>query len=846
MTRAAAIVCVALLGCVLAAAAIANGGREPMVWHACAAALGTLVFICAGRGVFRGGAAEPRRAITTLAFLPPAYVAFQLVPLPLAVLRVLSPRRAELTDRLGDVMARPWCAPISVEPAATTAALVMVMACALCALLVRELTWTSLRRGSWVTVYPVVAIAVAEACSGLWQAFSGVEVGGTYWNRNHFAGFLEMVLPLAVAYAAHAGRVDTRGRPVTTAGGLMRSLVSGMAVPMLSVLVIFLGVVASLSKMGYMATLFGLFVMGLVLTITRLSGKARWASLLTLPVLAITAFALLGNEDVLTGIAGALDSPEGMSGEGRVPIWMDSLRVLSAYPLTGSGLGTYATAFLAYQTSGVAFHWTHAHNDYLELATNLGAIGVVIFGALLFIVVRRAVRLTAVTRQGGSDLVALGCAGAFAAIGLHSVVDFNLYSPANALLLAWITGIAAGVPPRHVGGSHTQPLKCDQDRPRDRRLVVSMMSCAVVVLAGRAMLAAYSQPGPADLTLDQRMAALRASPASPYRWVDLAEGLAPAGNVGEARTAITHALALGPRVPPVIRRSATLLDDIGDRRAAVALMVQALQQPGDDPREALDWFVERRVPHEDVLAGLAGHQPALQAYLRFLMVPGTCRQADAAWRELLTRYRPGAAVAVDYVNFVRNDCLQPAAADSAWTDYARQSSPAYRVTDWVFNGGFEQDPMAVPFDWQWNRRDPDVTTSLDSAEAGAGARSLRVRFRRTSAADYEGAWQTVLVEPGAYRFTAAVRTEGLMGAEGIRFRISGGNGSSRLDVRSDAATGSTGWRTVSADVEVPEGITQVRIQLLRAASVGPTADAVADGAAWVDAVTLSKVGSTGG
>jgi hypothetical protein len=39
--------------------------------------------------------------------------------------------------------------------------------------------------------------------------------------------------------------------------------------------------------------------------------------------------------------------------------------------------------------------------------------------------------------------VALACAGSFAAIMLHSFVDFNLYIPANAMLLAWIAGIAA-------------------------------------------------------------------------------------------------------------------------------------------------------------------------------------------------------------------------------------------------------------------------------------------------------------------------------------------------------------------------------------------------------------------
>jgi hypothetical protein len=52
--------------------------------------------------------------------------------------------------------------------------------------------------------------------------------------------------------------------------------------------------------------------------------------------------------------------------------------------------------------------------------------------------------------------LAIACIGAFAAIGLHSMVDFNLYIPANAMLLAWISGVAAAVTPP---GSEVRDLR---------------------------------------------------------------------------------------------------------------------------------------------------------------------------------------------------------------------------------------------------------------------------------------------------------------------------------------------------------------------------------------------------
>ena len=50
----------------------------------------------------------------------------------------------------------------------------------------------------------------------------------------------------------------------------------------------------------------------------------------------------------------------------------------------------------------------------------------------------------------------IAAVGSLTAIALHSLVDFNLYIPANAMLLAWIAGVAEG-------------LEFTDSRPRRRR-----------------------------------------------------------------------------------------------------------------------------------------------------------------------------------------------------------------------------------------------------------------------------------------------------------------------------------------------------------------------------------------
>jgi O-antigen ligase len=86
-----------------------------------------------------------------------------------------------------------------------------------------------------------------------------------------------------------------------------------------------------------------------------------------------------------------------------------------------------------------------AHNDYLQLLAELGVMGFAIGATLAFSVVRTAVRRAVGSRDPGARYFAVACAGALAAILVHSLADFNLYIPANAMLLVWIAGMTAGL-----------------------------------------------------------------------------------------------------------------------------------------------------------------------------------------------------------------------------------------------------------------------------------------------------------------------------------------------------------------------------------------------------------------
>ena len=371
------------------------------------------------------------RPLRCVLFLLPAYIGLQLVPLPLWLVRILSPARAQLVDMLGTVMPAPRFAALSVAFSTTAAYLLRTIGYTVVFLLVREMTQRSHGWRRWAMFAPLIVIAAGQAALGLSQIAPQSPAHGTYGNRNHFAGLLEMILPGTVAF----------GLAIRGLGGIVVLCVATL---------IFLGIVFSLSKMGFVAALGGLFVMGALGLGARLPSRTRWLAIAGLAAIVLLALVALPPDQVVNGIGGVF--ADDSTGEGRFPIWADSLHLVAAYPVFGVGLGSYGNAFLKYQTAVVDRTFDHAHNDYLELLADLGVFGFVLLAGFVFLIFRRAAAAAKRRSDGNIRYLGLGCVGGMAAIGLHSLTDYNMYVPANAFVFAWIAGIAAGLPLRSEKG----------------------------------------------------------------------------------------------------------------------------------------------------------------------------------------------------------------------------------------------------------------------------------------------------------------------------------------------------------------------------------------------------------
>lgn len=423
------LITLALLAAALGYAVFESGGVVRADWNVSLVLIGAsaLLYWSRLRRGDRSPALEP--ALRLPVVLLPAYLLFQLVPLPLTILRVVSPARAELTAAIANVALASDFAPLSVTPFTTFEHFFRYIAYVAVFLTIRELAWRFDKR-TWLIMLPPVIMGAAEAAIGIAQAHEAGFARGTYVNRNHFAGFLELSLPFAFAYSVMIlGR--RRGRPLS----LRHAFVACLAIA--TAALIFMGVVDSLSRMGFLASLAAL------MTVAMFSVPGRRRLLLALATAAVIAAAIWLPPDALIRRLINLNAPGEISAATRLNIWADTFRLIEAYPVFGCGAGAYESALHRYQTAAPLNTVDYGHSDYLQLLSELGIAGAVILAAGLFALVKKNIRDARNISDREARYLNIAALGAIVAILVHSAVDFNLYIPANALALAWIGGIAA-------------------------------------------------------------------------------------------------------------------------------------------------------------------------------------------------------------------------------------------------------------------------------------------------------------------------------------------------------------------------------------------------------------------
>jgi O-antigen ligase len=307
---------------------------------------------------------SPGSPVYLLAFLLPAYAFWQTLPLPLAVIRLLSPSRAALTEALRPVIPVPAWVPISVVPSATLFHFLTFAACAVLFLVVFDLSGRF--ASPWVLIVPLIVAAVGQAVLGLVQISVNPDAvaTGTYPIRNHYAGLLAMILPFPLLYPFVVVSAREREKRSPVLGTLLAC--AGFFIALL----LAVALIASLSRAAFLSVIVSL---AFVAAIGLCRGRSRRGISIVIPsvvLIATAAVVLLPNTRLVQRL-GQVEQDE----QDRSLVWHETGGLIKAYPVFGTGLGAYGSAFLKFKRSVPALDQDYAHNDYLQYFAEMGLLG---------------------------------------------------------------------------------------------------------------------------------------------------------------------------------------------------------------------------------------------------------------------------------------------------------------------------------------------------------------------------------------------------------------------------------------------------------------------------------------
>jgi O-antigen ligase len=258
------------------------------------------------------------------------------------------------------------------------------------------------------------------------QLTAGGSPFGPYVNRNHFAGFMELIVPLGLSMLVLRG-VRREQAPLA---GLFTAVTVG-------------SLLLSDSRGGIASFVCGLGLLALLVW-SRGSGKVRVGAAALALLVAGVLVTWLGVGEVAARFTQI--RPGEISASRRVGMLKDTWHIFLDHPWKGTGLGTLVAAYPQYESMYDGKVVEHSHNDYVELLAETGILGGLCGLAFLVLLLRRAFFQLNVPQSSFSLALHVGAVVACVGLLVHSFVDFNLHIPSNALLFLFQVYLATSPP----------------------------------------------------------------------------------------------------------------------------------------------------------------------------------------------------------------------------------------------------------------------------------------------------------------------------------------------------------------------------------------------------------------
>ena len=270
---------------------------------------------------------------------------------------------------------------------------------------------------------------------------------GPFINRHHFAGYMELAiaLPLGLLFT---GAIEKPKRVLYAFVAMLMGVALLMTnsrggVISLGAEILFLAVVGTTARSRHGQRL---------PRSERVRAAMVRGGLAFLLIVALIGGALaFGGSDIFTRLLGTPTASDPTTG--RAHFWNVALDVIKAYPITGSGLGSFGIIYTRYDSRNGLFRLEQAHNDYLQTLSDGGIIGAALGLWFILILFRRGFAHRETHDYFRRGVITGALAGCFAVL-VHSFFDFTLHTTANALLFLILAALA------------TQDSRVDQTSPQ--------------------------------------------------------------------------------------------------------------------------------------------------------------------------------------------------------------------------------------------------------------------------------------------------------------------------------------------------------------------------------------------
>jgi len=367
----------------------------------------------------------------------------QFLPLGHGVIAILSPHAAALRSGLDPLpdATLSLAAGATASAARTGAALVGILFVTTSVVAARgasRLALAGLVSAAFQGLYGLLVLASGhERIWNVPKTFYLDSATGTFVNRNHFAGFLAATIPMGVGLVvAAARRAKRRSR---TPGALAAAFGADGTKALLAALLVLTATAGLLLSFSRAGTALGLAaIAGTAGLVVRRRPLHRLAAIAIVVAVAAVPLADLGADRLVTRYADTGNDLRAAGG--RATVAADTLRLIAAFPAAGCGFGAFTWVYPAFSSPTVRLHYTHAHDDLLQLGAEGGLLALGLFAIVLVALARAA----AVVLRSSGDPVAIGAALGFAALVVHGLIDFNFHIPANAAIAAMLAGVLFG------------------------------------------------------------------------------------------------------------------------------------------------------------------------------------------------------------------------------------------------------------------------------------------------------------------------------------------------------------------------------------------------------------------